>query len=365
MRGLYIHIPFCKSICSYCDFTKRLGDNLIYEKYIDRLIEEIDSYKDELINIKTVYIGGGTPNVLPLELLERLFIKIKPYLDNSIENSIELNPELITRDLAKLLNKYKFNRVSLGVETIDPEAIKLLNRHHTKQDIYNSFRYLKDNNISNINCDLIFGIPYTDLNTLKNDLDFIIHQEPTHISCYSLIIENKTILKHKIDKGVITPLDDDLISDMYDYINTKLKSYGYNHYEISNYAITNHESIHNKIYWTENEYVGVGAGASGFINNTRYDNNKRLKPYFEAFRENTYELSSLDKKKEFMMLGLRLIKGVSMIDYKRMFNSSMLDDFKDEINKLLKKNLLEIVDNNIRIPYDKLFLANIVWEEFV
>ena len=364
MKGLYIHIPFCKTICTYCDFTKRVSNENNFIKYINRLSEEIDSYNDNLFSIDTVYIGGGTPNVLPLALLEQLFKKIENILKVSKENTIELNPELITNDLCILLKKYNFNRVSLGIQTVNDKSIKLLNRHHTKDDVINSFKLLRENGINNINCDLIFGIPNTNIDDVKNDLEFILNLNPTHISYYSLILEEKTILKYQVDNNLIDMLDDDIVADMYDYIRDVLKNNNYIHYEISNFAKSGYESIHNKIYWNVEEYIGVGLGASGYLGGYRYDNNTDLKAYFKTFKENCYKLTIEDKKNEFMMLGLRLVSGVSINRYNELFNSNIFDDFK-VINELINKGLLVIEKDNIKIPDDKLLLANLVWSEFV
>jgi len=363
LKGLYIHIPFCKSICTYCDFTKRVSNEQMYIKYINRLIEEIDSYSNKLFNIDSIYIGGGTPNSIPTYLLEKLFIKIKDLLNKSKENTIELNPELINEDLCKLLKKYNFNRISLGIQTIDDKSIKLLNRHHNKQIIENAFELLRNENINNINTDMIFGIPNTNLDDLKNDLEFILKLNPNHISYYSLIIEDKTILKYQIDNKIIKPLDDDLIADMYDYIKSRLKD-NYHHYEISNFAKKGYESIHNLKYWNLDEYIGIGLGASGYIDNIRYDNTHDLKAYFNDFIEYSDKLTIQEKKNEFMMLGLRLVDGISISKYNELFKSNIFDDFKI-IEDLKNKGLLEIENNNIKIPDDKLFLANLVWSEFV
>ena len=364
MRGLYIHIPFCKTICSYCDFPKRLADSKLFETYLNRLIEEIKSYKNELNDIISVYIGGGTPNVLPLNLLKRLFDEIKIYLDNSKENTIELNPELVTNELCELLNEYKFNRVSLGIQSFEPDSIKLLNRHHTQNDIMNAFSYLRANNITNINCDLMFGMPNTSLNNVKNDIEYVLSYNPTHISYYSLIIEEHTKLYLDIKNHKIKEPDEDLEADMYSYINSKLKEAGYKHYEVSNYAKDGYESIHNKLYWTCNEYVGVGIGASGYINGVRYSNNLGINSYLKSFIKDSEEISIDDQKKEFMMLGLRMLKGINVEEYVKRFKIAPTIDFPI-INDLVSKGLLKIENNQIRIPEDKFFLGNIVWREFV
>ena len=364
MRGLYIHIPFCKTICSYCDFPKRLADSNLFEKYINRLIEEIRFYKDELKDIISVYIGGGTPNVLPLNMLEKLFIEIKPYLDNSKENTIELNPELVTNELCSLLSKYNFNRVSLGIQSFDIDSIKLLNRHHTLNDIKNTFNYLRANNINNINCDLMFGMPNTTLNNVKNDIEYVLSFNPTHISYYSLIIEEHTKLYLDIKNKKIEEPDDDLEAEMYSYINQELNNHGYNHYEVSNYAKDGYQSIHNKLYWNCEEYVGVGLGASGYINKIRYSNNLGIDSYLKEFIKEKDEISINDEKKEFMMLGLRLLEGINIENYIKRFKIAPTIDFPI-INDLVSKGLLIIENNQIKIPEDKFFLGNIVWREFV
>ena len=364
MRGLYIHIPFCKKICSYCDFPKIMAKNEEEQKkYFEALIKEIEDNKNELKNIKTVYIGGGTPNAISLALLESLFITINKYLENSIENTIELNPELVTIELCDLLNKYHFNRVSLGVQTIKGDSIELLNRHHKKEDIINTINMLKKANINNINIDLMFGIPKTNLEDVKKDINFVLSLDITHISYYSLILEDKTIFKHLYNKKELEMLDDDLIADMYDLINNKLEQNGFKHYEISNYAKNGYESIHNKLYWNTNEYVGVGCGAAGYIKPYRYSNHRTLNKYLKYREEERIYIDKKDEKQEFMMLGLRLCDGVSINEYKDRFNSNPFDDF--DLKKLIDKNLIEIKDDYIKIKKDKTFIANLIFEEFV
>lgn len=364
MRGLYIHIPFCKTICSYCDFPKRLGNEDLFNKYIDRLILEIKHYQNELNDIDTVYIGGGTPNILPIHLLEKLFINIDEYLNESKENSIELNPELITNDLCKLLKKYHFNRVSIGVQSMKNESIKLLNRHHNENDIYNSFKFLRENGINNINCDLMFGIPNTNLDDVKYDLNYILNFNPTHISYYALIIEEHTKLFLDIKNRKIEEISDDLEASMYEYINERLKNHGYKHYEVSNYAINGYESLHNKLYWTENEYVGIGIGASGFINKKRYLNNLGIDSYLKEFIKEENYIDLNEEKKEFMMLGLRMLDGISIDEYESRYKNSPIIDFPI-INDLVSRKLLKIENRRIKIPEDKIFLGNIVWREFI
>ena len=363
MKGLYIHIPFCKTICSYCDFPKIIAKKDIHYTYIDKLLEEIDSYDTYLNNIDTIYIGGGTPNSVELDLLEKLFIRLENLLCKTIENTIELNPELITEDLVILLSKYNFNRISLGVQTVNPKAIKLLNRHHSKENVINSIQLLRKYNINNINVDFIFGIPNTSISDLKADLDFILSLPITHISYYSLILEEKTVLMYHYNKNKLELLDDDIIADMYEYIYKCLIENGYHHYEISNFAKPGYESKHNLIYWNTFEYIGVGSGAAGYLNGYRYQNNRILNYYLKEIIEEKEFIDTSEAKKEFFMLGLRLIDGVSIDEYKNRFNSDPFIDFN--LDDLIELNLLEFNNDIIKIKKDKLFVANLVFERFV
>ncbi len=365
MRGLYIHIPFCNSICSYCDFPKIIAKNDLKDKYVERLILELNSYESYLNSIDTIFIGGGTPNSLSLDNLEKLFKALEDRIDfdKIKEFTIELNPEFVNIDLANLLKKYHINRISMGAQTINEDILKLLNRHHRKEDIINAINIFKSVGINNINLDFMFGMPNTNIDMIKSDLEFINSLDITHVSYYCLIVEENTKLNTEINKGNINPLDDDLESDIYYFIVNEMKKMGYNHYEISNFAKLGYESIHNLKYWNTEEYIGIGAGASGYLDSKRYDNFKSVFKYLKEFKEDSYELNIQDKKCEFFMMGLRKVDGVSIKEYKNRFNSDPLLDFN--LKKFLNNNLIIIDDDNIRIASDKLFISNLVFEEFV
>ena len=363
MKGLYVHIPFCKSICTYCDFPKMVSKSIEHEKYMTRLLNEIDEYHNHIQNITSIYIGGGTPNAINLALLEKLLIKLSNYCDNVCEYSIELNPELVTKELVILLKKYGINRVSLGIQTINDKSIKLLNRHHNRIIVDNAVKQLIEVGINNINVDMIFGIPYTSISDVENDLDYILSLPITHISYYSLIVEERTVLKYKIDKNEIDELDDDLIADMYEYISKRLEANGFLHYEISNYAKEGYESKHNLLYWTQMDYIGVGSSAVGFIKNKRYSNNHILSKYYNEYVCDTEELSTKELKQEYMMLGLRKINGININEYIIKFGSSPFDDFN--LKKHIDNKMLIVENDRIYISKDKIFIANIIFEEFV
>ena len=363
MKGLYIHIPFCSSICSYCDFPKMVGSKVNQEIYINKLIEEINSKRELLSSITSVYFGGGTPNSIENNLLEKLFISIRDILANSIENSIECNPELLSLEQIKLFKKYNINRVSLGVETTNEEAIQLINRHHNKKIIFDSIKLLVNNGIYNINTDLIIGIPNTSLDTVKEDLDFLLVLPITHISCYTLILEERTLLSHQINNNIITLLDDDTVADMYLYSKDRIINSGFTHYEISNFAKPGFLSIHNMLYWNEEEYIGCGMGASSFINNQRITNYRTLKKYLDYRVEEVIDIDLEDRKKEIFLLGLRKIKGVNIKEFKDKYNEDPI--IKYNLDKWIDNGFLIFEDNYIRISDDKLLLGNIIFEEFV
>ena len=365
MRGLYIHIPFCNSLCSYCDFPKIIAKDDIKEKYINRLILELKSYKNYYDSIDTIFIGGGTPNSLSFDMLEMLFDALDELIDfNKIkEFTIELNPENVDLKLAQLLKKHHVNRISMGAQTINEDVLKLLNRHHKKEDILKAIKIFNSVGITNINLDFMFGMPNTNIEMVKEDLKFIKELDLCHVSYYCLIVEENTKLNTLINKGEIKPLDDDLESDIYYFIADEMKKMGYHHYEISNFAKNGYESIHNLKYWNTLEYIGVGAGASGYLDHKRYDNFRSVFKYLKDFKEESYEINLHDSKEEFFMMGLRKVDGVSIKEYKNRFNSDPLLDFN--LKKFLNNNLIIIDDDNIRIASDKLFISNLVFEEFV
>ncbi len=363
MKGLYIHIPFCNKICNYCDFPKMVSSDENKIKYIKRIKEELEFRKDELTNIDTVYIGGGTPNSLSIELLEELLDSIKEYLKKSKESTIELNPDLLDINQILLFKKYNINRVSLGVESFKDDTLKLLGRTHNKKVVFDKIKLLKENGIENINIDLIFGIPNETIDDVKYNLECFKELNIPHLSYYSLILEDKTIFSYMINNHKLELLDDDIVADMYDYINNFLKDNGYIHYEISNYSKKGYESKHNLLYWNEAEYVGIGLGAAGFIKPYRYTNYKTLKEYFNEYTEEKTLIDLSEEKNEYFMLGLRKIDGVSLNNYETKYHSNPFYDFN--IQKLIDKGLLVLENNNLKVHPDKLFVANLVFEEFI
>ena len=364
MRGLYIHIPFCKRICTYCDFTKRVPkDDLMIKEYLKYLKEELFSYEKYFSSIETIYIGGGTPTLLSESDLENLLEMLK-YFKNIKEYSIEINPETLTLNKVKLLKKYGINRCSIGVESFDDKTLKLLGRSHTKEDIYNAVKMLKDNDFTNINIDLIFAVSGQDISSIQNDLKEFYKLDINHLSYYSLILEENTILYHKYKHNLFKPIDNETEAKMYEFIINDLEKNGFIQYEISNFSKNNTESIHNKIYWEKKEYIGVGLGASGYLDSIRYTNNIHLKDYYKNYRKNEEFIDKNTKFSEEMILGLRMIKGINIDLVNKKYDKDILNDFK-ELKKYISDGFLAIDNGYLHLTKKGLLIGNDIFELFI
>ena len=353
MKSMYIHIPFCKSICSYCDFSKILYNENMVGKYLKALEEEIDDrYNEE--EIETLYIGGGTPSSLNINELKSLFnIVNKINLNYLKEFTFECNINDITKELISILVKNNVNRLSIGVESFNKEKLEFMERNAEFNDVKEKINMIRELGISNINIDLMYGIPGESLKVLKNDIKLILKLKPTHISTYSLILEDNTKLSIKNEMNI----DEDLELIMYNYIRSKLKRRKYTHYEISNFALNGYESLHNLSYWNNLEYYGFGLGAHGYIDGIRYENTKNIEKYFANKFVSTEEILSIHEKKDNeIMLGLRKIDGINIDEYYKKYNSNIQDDYP--IKPLIKNKELIYKDRHIFINPDKLYVMN-------
>ena len=352
IKSCYIHIPFCKKICSYCDFCKIYYNELFINKYLDSLENEINTfYKGDTLD--TIYIGGGTPSSLSINELNRLFdILNKLNRSNSIEFTIECNIEDISKDKLQLFKSNGINRLSIGVESFNEDNLKFMERPSIDINKIN----LAKKYFNNINIDLIYALPNETLDILNNDLDKVLSLDVKHISIYSLIVEPNTKIKD------IKPINEDIDYEMYKLICNRLKDF--NHYEISNFAKEGYESKHNLTYWNNEEYYGFGLGASGYINNIRYTNTKSINHYIKNnYNRDEEVLLKEDKEKYELILGFRKLKGINLIVYKNKYNKDLLDNQK--INKLLNENKLVIRDNHICICEDYIYLQNSLLIELI
>ncbi len=352
--GVYIHIPFCKSICTYCDFCKMFYRSEWAKKYILALRDEIkERYKGE--EVSTIYIGGGTPSSLgPIELKALLALTNIFNKKNLEEFTFECNLNDITDKLATELKLAGVTRVSIGIESFNELNLNFLGRAHTYNEAKEKIEILRSHNINNINIDLMYAIPGESIKELKSDLDKITDLNPTHISTYSLMIEENTILHN----NGVEPIDEALDSKMYKLINDYLEDIGYIHYEISNFALKGYESKHNLKYWHNEEYYGFGLGASGYLDEFRYTNTKNLTKYLNG-KYKGLENDLLSKKiimDNELMLGLRLTKGIDINEFKEKYNINIFEAYP--IKALIKSKDLKLKKNRLFIPKNKLYIMN-------
>lgn len=353
IKNCYIHIPFCEKICSYCDFCKMYYKEEYVDKYLDALEQEINNiYKYE--ELETIYVGGGTPSCLNVKQLDRLF-KILSKLNKTekIEYTIEGNFSSTTKEKLLLYKKYGINRLSLGIESINKDNLDFLERDSKKEDIIEKIKLMKNLGFNNINVDLIYAIPNETLDILREDIDFILSLDIEHISTYSLIIEKNT----KLYINKIKNISEDLDYSMYNLIVNVLKESNYIHYEISNFAKKGFESKHNNCYWKNKEYYGFGLGASSYLNDKRITNTRSISNYLKKkYILEVEHLSKNDIEEYEVILGLRLLKGINLKEYKEKFNIELISKYN--YRELVEEGLLKLKDNHLFIPKDKIYISN-------
>ena len=359
-KSVYIHIPFCNSICSYCDFCKFLKNDEWIDKYLNALTNEIKiKYKGE--KLETIYIGGGTPSCLNIEQLNKLFNIIKIFnKSKNIEFTFECNIENITEEKLELLYKKGVNRLSIGIQTFNDKYLQFLNRNHTKKEIIKKINSAKNIGFKNINIDLIYALPNQTLDELEKDIEEFLKLDITHISTYSLIIEPNT----KVYIENIENIDDNLDYEMYKLICNKLKDKGYNHYEVSNFSKEGYESKHNLTYWNNNEYYGFGLGASGYIDNIRYDNTRSFNKYINGkYIKESHILDLNETIENEFILGFRKLKGINKKIFKKKYNKYIKSI--EIVNKLLSENKLLEDKKNIYINPQYIYVSNDILVEFI
>ncbi|MEE3342859.1 MAG: radical SAM family heme chaperone HemW [Bacilli bacterium] len=355
---IYIHIPFCNHICSYCDFPKVLYDKKYINDYLDNLAKEINNrYKYELV--KTIYIGGGTPTSLDYDELEKLLKIITIFnKEKTIEYTIESNIESLDDKKITLLKQYGINRISLGVQSFNNENLIDMGRKHTGIDAINIINKLKKT-FTNISIDLIYGIN-NNIDIVKKDIDTFLSLDIPHISCYSLIIEDNTI--YSINKREY--IDDSIEYKMYNYIEYTLKNNSYNHYEVSNYSKEGYESIHNLNYWNNGDYYGFGLGAVSYINNHRITNTKNLSNYIKGkyLKDDIYENKKI-RISNSLILGLRKTNGLNIDKFNKKYKVNILNLYN--IKDLIKENKLLINNNRLYINPRYFYLSNDILINFI
>ena len=323
IESLYIHIPFCNKICDYCDFTKLQYFRNFASDYLDALKDELASYN--IKQLETIYVGGGTPTALEDDLFLKLLEIIDSYTKGIIEYTFEANPESLSLSKIQILKEHGVNRISLGVQTTNDKILKSVNRNHSFSQVKTAVKNLQEAGINNINVDLILGLPHSSTKILKEDLENVLSLGIKHISCYGLTVNPHTVL---FNKGFQEPKSD-VLRDFYDIVEEILKKDNFIHYEVSNWAKPGFESKHNLTYWRNEQYYGVGLGASGYIDETRYKNTVNLSQYLKrAFVFEKEDVSSKDKRTYQIMLNLRTNEGldISFVQNRECVISQMIDD---------------------------------------
>ncbi len=366
--GLYIHIPFCKKRCSYCDFcssTQRYDKDI--DGYIGRLRDELIGYKSSPnIILDTIYFGGGTPSLLEPERLHRILSVVHSVFDvkGGAEITVEANPGTITPGKASGLYSMGINRVSMGLQSIHENELKKLGRIHTYEDFLLSYNMLRKARIDNINIDLMYGIPLQTKESFRQTLDEVIALDPEHISAYGLIVEPGTPFYEERDTLDLPTEEDEC--DMYYTASERLGRAGYLHYEISNYAKPDKQSRHNLKYWRDEEYIGVGASAYSYYGGKRYGNTSDLDEYLGATTlvEST-EIAPEDMAYEYAMMRLRLREGFHLSDYKERFSKSFTSGKEALIERYLDLGLMSIKGDRISLTDKGFYVSSSILAELL
>ena len=407
--GIYIHIPFCRHKCDYCDFVSFSNKQAFIENYMEAVKKEINYYfRDktflETYTVTTIYIGGGTPSYIDSKyILEMMHILEENLKENMLkledmEITIEVNPGTVNKEKLEQYKKAKINRLSIGLQSTNNEILKQIGRIHTYEQFLETYQMAKEVEFENVNVDLMIGLPNQTIEDIKRSLEEVIQLNPTHISVYSLIVEEGTVIAQKIENHQLQEMDEEFERNMYWYVKNTLELNGYIHYEISNFAKKGKESKHNLNCWRQKEYIGIGLAAHSYLNYVRYTNTSEMEQYITRmnnlngqivkdilelsnYKETTrleeneknieaaYEIEEVqdleDRKKEYMLLGLRKIEGVQISKFKEKYIDNPIFLYRKELEKLVEEKLVAIDGDYIRLTNKGLDLANLVWEEFV
>ena len=377
--GIYVHIPFCKQKCYYCDFVSYANSKKKVEEYIKALKKEIreeskNINKEDYI-INTIYIGGGTPSFINEKYISEIVYEIKENynVEKEAEITIEVNPGTINEEKIKEYKKLGINRLSIGLQSTKNELLKQIGRIHTYKEFLNSYNLARKVGFKNINVDLMLGLPNQTIENVEESLKEVIKLHPEHISFYSLIVEENTTIEKMLEQGKITLPNEELERKMHWNAKKILEENKYIHYEISNFAKKGYESKHNLNCWNQKEYLGFGVAAHSYFENKRYCNTNCIEEYCKNINEENINRNRTiceiqteeERKKEYMLLALRKIEGVDIQEFKNKFIENPIYKFHKELEKLVNQDLVEIDLNKIKLTKKGLDFANRVWEEFV
>lgn len=373
--GIYIHIPFCKSRCSYCDFaTDVYRNNEAVERYVSALCKEISDSKFQISDlVETIYFGGGTPSLLSSNQLEKILDSLHKNFSIApkIEFTLEMNPATVTLEKLQDFKKLGVNRASFGVQTFDDKALKLLARGHTADDARKTFEILRQANFDNISFDLIAGLPNQTLQNWEDNLNQALDLQPEHLSLYLLEIHESTPLAEQILSKRQPLPDEDLAAEMYELMQAKVAAKGYEQYEISNFSKPNFESRHNSKYWLCEPVFAFGVSAHSFNGKTRWSNERDTNQYVQKIETGespiveTIPLTQKQLSAEFAFLNLRLTKGLDLEDYKFRFGIDLQTKFAEDLKRLDDAELIELSDGELKLTRKGMVYSNEVFSIFV
>ncbi len=371
--SLYIHIPFCTTKCYYCAFNTYSFHKEQAKAYLDALRTEMKLYAPQTAPLKTIFIGGGTPSILSAKALEQLLSDLQRHFQICLdaEITVECNPGTVDSEKLSVMKNASVNRLSFGLQAMQDEILRQLGRIHTVAEFLHSYQLARENGFEDINIDLIFALPKQTMKAWQDTLNAVISLEPEHISAYNLVMEESTPFYEWWKAGEFVLPAEDTEADMFQWTIETLTSHGYTHYEICNFARPNREAKHNLVYWNNQEYIGLGVGACGYVEGVRYTNIRGIPPYIEALQQcnkpisDTERLTGDAEKAETLMLALRKQEGICLADYERRFGEKLDVVFGDDIKKWMDLQLLEQTDTHLRFTQRGLFLANEVFVELI
>lgn len=368
MAGLYIHIPFCHSKCFYCDFYSTPNiENM--SQYIDAILIELRLRLVEIRNdISTIYIGGGTPSILPIKLLQKIHQELSEHIDirQLDEFTIEANPEDVTPEWVKSINKLGINRVSIGIQSFDNRELCAINRRHSSEDACNAIDILRQYGITNISGDLIYGLPGQDIDSWKRSLNKLISLRLPHFSAYLLSYEPGTRLYARLKTGKIEEASEGLVNEMYQYLIIEARNNDYDHYEISNFSISGKAAVHNSNYWKDLPYLGIGVSAHSFDGKNRKYNPSNIKKYISQLHQSkcAYEIEVEDattRHNDYIIVSLRTSRGIDLKFYQQRFGFNLLKIAKPYIDS----GQMVLSDTHLAIAEKSMLISDHIMLDFI
>lgn len=376
IKGIYIHIPFCHQICNYCDFNKVFFQHQPVDRYIDAILKELEMYVQEneaKLQLQSIFLGGGTPTSLNEHQLERLLKGIEHIIPNArnLEWTSEANPDELTLEKINVLFSNGVNRLSLGVQSFQGNLLEKLGRTHKNEQVFEAIENAKNVGFQNLSIDLMYGLPGQTMDDWKKTLKIAMQLKLQHYSSYSLLVEPKTVFYNLHAKGKLQLPTEELEAEMYAYLMDEMDKIGKFQYEISNFASSGFESIHNQIYWNNEEYAGIGAGAHGYTAGVRTSNIAPILKYIQAVEEGQFPylsrhaVTEKEAMEEQLFLGLRKTNGVSLRQFEQRFGKSIEEVFGEVLQQQQLKNNLIIEDDYLKIPRHARVIGNEIFSQFL